>query len=305
MLNIEKCWYHENRLFASWDKQSRGVLQHTKASLHRELAQSLRRCCTHIKGHGGVKGNLRLLTRCCEDYHFVARFDVARYYESMQHEVLLDTLLQMGASTQSHAVVEAYLQKPDVHGTGVGMTAGGCLSPLLGAVMLTPLDDAMTELMRKEGIVYIRFMDDFIILAKTRHPFRRAIKRVHEVMRDLQLQLHEKKRFIGKVSDGFDFLGYTVKPGRRLRPSAESIRRLSTKFRRLYERGASPKRLWRYVVRWCGWLWGGLDGLVSRKGGTRRVFVRLLRLLDIAGFPLPDMRIHASVNEKELLSSSG
>ena len=59
------------------------------------------------------------------------------------------------------------------------------------------------------------------------------------------------------------------------------------------------------MVRWCGWLWGGLDGLVSRKGGTRRVFVRLLRLLDIAGFPLPDMRIHASVNEKELLSSSG
>ena len=109
----------------------------------------------------------------------------------------------------------------------------------------------------------------------------------------------------GKVSDGFDFLGYQVTPGRRLRPSAESIRRLSVKFRRLYERGASTERLWRYVTSWCRWLWGGLDGMVSRKGGTRRVFVRLLRLLDITGFPLPDMCVPTSVNEKDLLSSSG
>ena len=68
-------------------------------------------------------------------------------------------------------------------------------------------------------------------------------------MRDLQLRLHEKKRFIGKVSDGFDFLGYTVKPGRLLRPSAESIRHLLTKFRRLYEQGAAAEELWRYVAR--------------------------------------------------------
>ena len=91
--------------------------------------------------------------------HFVARFDVARYYESMQHDVLLATLRQMGSSAQSISVVKEYLQKPDVHATGVGMNAGGCLSPLLGAVMLTPLDDAMTDLMRKEGIVYVRYME--------------------------------------------------------------------------------------------------------------------------------------------------
>ena len=82
-----------------------------------------------------------------------------------------------------------------------------------------------------------------MILAKKRHPFRRAIKRVHEVMRDLQLRLHENKRFIGKVSDGFDFLGYQVTPGRRLRPSAESIRRLSVNVPALRARSLSREAL--------------------------------------------------------------
>ena len=127
--------------------------------------------------------------------------------------------------------------------------AGGCLSPLLGAVMLTPLDEAMQQLMRKTGIYYVRYMDDFLILAPSRRVFRRAIKCVHQVLRDLQLRLHTKKRFIGRVCRGFDFLGYTVTPGRRLRPSAESHRRLLAKFRRLYEQGASAAALWRYVAR--------------------------------------------------------
>ena len=43
------------------------------------------------------------------------------------------------------------------------------------------------------------------------------------------------KRLIGKLSKGFDFLGYRVVPGRRLRSSAESKRRFAEKFRRLYE----------------------------------------------------------------------
>ena len=133
----------------------------------------------------------------------------------------------------------------------LGKQQGG-LSPLLGAVMLTPLDEVMQQLMRETGVYYVRYMDDFLILAPSRRVFRRAIKCVHQVLRDLQLRLHTEKRFIGRVCRGFDFLGYTVTPGRRLRPSAESHRRLLAKFRRLYEQGASAAALWRYVARWCG-----------------------------------------------------
>ena len=61
---------------------------------------------------------------------------------------------------------------------------------------------------------------------------------VHEGLQRLGLRLHRSKRLIGKLSKGFDFLGYRVVPGRRLRSSAESKRRFAEKFRRLYEQGA-------------------------------------------------------------------
>ena len=99
-----------------------------------------------------------------------APFDVARYYESIDHEILLEILRQRGASAASAAVVADYLRLPDRHRSGRGMTAGGSLSPLLAAVMLIPLDEAMNRLWRCYGLFYVRYMDDFVIMAPTRSP---------------------------------------------------------------------------------------------------------------------------------------
>jgi hypothetical protein len=95
------------------------------------------------------------------------------------------------------------------------MTAGGSLSPLLAAVMLIPLDEAMNRLWRRYGLFYVHYMNDFMLMAPTRHKLRRAIKEVHAVMGE-GLRLHATKRCIGKLNNGFDFLGYRAVPGRRL-----------------------------------------------------------------------------------------
>ena len=49
----------------------------------------------------------------------------------------------------------------------------------------------MDELRARAGIFYVRYMDDFVIMAKTRWAFRRAIAKVHGVMQKLQLRLHK------------------------------------------------------------------------------------------------------------------
>ena len=62
--------------------------------------------------------------------------------------------------------------------------------------------------------------------------------------------------------------------------------------------GADHRRLWRYAERWCRWRRAGLSGLVSLKGGLRRVVIRQLRMLgrmvnqpiphrSSVGFPIP------------------
>ena len=56
---------------------------------------------------------------------------------------------------------------------------------------------------------------------------------------------------------------------------AEIIKRLTHRYRRLYEQGVSLQRLRQYVVRWCCWLWGGLQGRVSRERGVNYYWMLL------------------------------
>ena len=148
-------------------------------------------------------------------------------------------------------------------------------------------------------------MDDFVIMVPTRHKLRRAIEEVHAVMGDLGLRLHATKRCIGKLSNSLDFLGYRVVPGRRLRTSAEGRRRFAEKFRRLYEQGADHRRLWRYAERWCRWRRAGLDGMVSLKGGLKRVVIQQLKALGIVGFPIPIYDVQTGTWQMQKSSALG
>ena len=58
-LLLDKTWFDDGRLFASWRPPARRLLHQTRCSLHRELHRSLHRSCVHRKGHGGVKGALQ------------------------------------------------------------------------------------------------------------------------------------------------------------------------------------------------------------------------------------------------------
>ena len=70
-----------------------------------------------------------------------------------------------------------------------GISLGCPLSPLMGALYLKPLDDRMAEL----GCFYVRFMDDWVVLAPTRWRLRKAIKVVNEVIADLRVEQHPNK----------------------------------------------------------------------------------------------------------------
>ena len=83
---------------------------------------------------------------------------------------------------------------------------------------------AASDVYTRQGLVgYVRYMDDIVLLARTRWELRRAIAALHEEIAALGLHLHSIKRFIGHTTQGFDFLGYQIRAGARLRPSAEGL----------------------------------------------------------------------------------
>ncbi len=286
-LRLLASWHKDRRCFALWGPRSQRLLSISLNTLQHQLKNVLSPHCRHVKGRGGLKGAVRELARRAGSFRFVARFDIAAYYDSMQHETIMGLLDTAGVDETLRSLVQQYLALPDLNHTGRGMVAGGSLSPLLGALYLLPLDNAMHCHVVSKRSHYVRYMDDIIILAKTRWHLRAAIRSLNEAIASVGLCLHQEKRFVGRINKGFDFLGYQVHPSRRLRPSAESLRRLVVRAGRLYEQGADIGRLRQYITRWTRWLWGALDGLVTRKGGIKRYMVYVLKDLQISGLKLP------------------
>jgi hypothetical protein len=163
----------------------------------------------HLAGSGGGKAAVREVTAHLDENTFVFRTDVKGYYASINHGILYHQVADYVDDEAVLDLVGQYLARfVSDGGEYVDITQGislGCpLSPLMGAMYLKPLDDRMAEL----GCFYVRFMDDWVVLAPTRWRLRKAIKVVNEVMADLRVEQHPDKTFIRRIARGVDFLGY-------------------------------------------------------------------------------------------------
>jgi hypothetical protein len=222
--------------------------------------------CFHLAGTGGGKAAVREVAAHLEENTFVFRTDVKGYYASINHEILLELVRQFVPDAAVLELIDGYLRRV-VAEDGVyeeisqGISLGCPLSPLMGALFLKPLDD----LMGRMGLFYVRFMDDWVILAPTRWKLRGAVRAVQELMGELKLVLHPDKTFIGRISRGFDFLGYWFTP-EGLGIASKSVERFAERVSLLYEQGAGENRIEEYVRRWWRWVRSGVVGWVDSLG---------------------------------------
>lgn len=127
----------------------------------------------------------------------------------------------------------------------MGIPKGSPLSPILGAIALIPLDLAMGQI---RHVFYARIMDDWVVLTKTKTALRKVEKVTHKAVNDLQLQLHPLKTYIGKITHGFNFLGYYM-DNQIILPSKETIRRFHERGSALYEPSQGNRNVSRHSKR--------------------------------------------------------
>ena len=113
--------------------------------------------------------------------------------------------------------------------------------------------------------LYRRYMDDVIILAKTRWHLRKAVRTVNQHFKQLKVAQAPDKTFIGKISKGFDFLGYQFGKD-KLRVSKRTLENHIRRLSRLYEQ---KKHLpnWQillddYRQRWVTWVYSGIPSSI-------------------------------------------
>ena len=239
--------------------------------------------CHHVQGHGGAKAAIcnTINAMGCGDH--VMKSDIKGYYASIDHHVLYTLAEKYIPDRIVLRLIWQYLVRTVCFGENYreitrGISLGCPLSPLMGALYLKPLDDAVAE----TGLSYARFMDDWVIVAPSRWKLRKAVRIVNQTLTRLKVEKHPDKTFIGRVEKGFDFLGYHLKP-ESLAPSCQTIKKHAEQICRLYEQGAGIDRIRQYIWRWSLWLKFGFGQLKTLFLGIQISFMASLRLFFFKG----------------------
>ena len=117
--------------------------------------------------------------------------------------------------------------------------------------------------MAKLPVTYIRFMDDWIIFAKTRWHLRKAIKITNQILNQLNVLKHPDKTIIGRVERTFDFCGITYAAEGIVSVAKATKDKFSSKLSKLYEHpGRNKEKIRTYQISFESWIKGVVGKVV-------------------------------------------
>jgi group II intron reverse transcriptase/maturase len=162
-------------------------------------------CAFGYRPGRSTQGALDAVLRARDDgCGWVLDGDIEQFFESLDHALLLDFLLEDVDDARLIALIELWLkmgrrEKNRAIGTPLGMV----ISPLLSNVYLHRFDLALTRV----GFRLVRYADDFVILGETRAEIEEARRFVTWALGYLRLQLSPAKTCVVSFNEGFDYLG--------------------------------------------------------------------------------------------------
>ena len=196
--------------------------------------------CEHGRGMGVKASKQRLnafLSGGLESHPFVMRTDIRGYYQHISKAQVLKNVVNHLPSPIWRGLIAQYLHYSvelggEFHTPEFGISRGCALSPLVGASLLYPID---ADFSGQPDLYYARYMDDFIILARTRWRLRRAIATLRSHLAEGGFSLHPDKTRIGKLAKGVDWLGGWFNMQGLVGIAPRSLQQYRTRSLRLYE----------------------------------------------------------------------
>lgn len=198
-----------------------------------------------------------------EGYTQVVDLDLAKYFDTVNHEILIGMLREQVKDERVIRLIRKYLKSGVmlnglISPTTEGTPQGGNLSPLLSNIYLTAFD----RMLESRGHKFVRYADDCNIYVKSRRAAERVMANCTKFLEGkLKLKVNRKKSQVGSPLR-LKFLGFSMyKTGKKagIRPHSKSIRKFKDKIRELTSRKQARsvelilKRLKRYTVGWLGY----------------------------------------------------
>jgi RNA-directed DNA polymerase len=201
----------------------------------------------YLRGKGVRTAINQMLRYHQQGYNIILEADIENFFGTVKVDALLNSVIypSLKDETLNKLIEEAFEMEignredlsEEVKGLfpedPVGLPQGGYLSPLFSNIYLSEFDQTMV----KNGLLLIRYADDFIVMCKAKAEAERAHEIAKEVLEErLGLKLHKlnnkdknaKTRILQLGKQNIRFLGIQF-DGKRILPDPDKKRELSHK----------------------------------------------------------------------------
>ncbi len=164
-------------------------------------------------GKGALRTIKYIVKQCGnKDYQFSLRLDVDNYFDEIDHVILQQRLTAIGIENELIRLIMLSVKMGRVKQSGSwtestkGIPQGAVISPLLANLYLHSFDQFAVS----KGLPYARYGDDAVFLCNTQEQAEEIKKKAEEYL-STKLKLSLNTPVCSSISDGFDFLGVTIK----------------------------------------------------------------------------------------------
>lgn len=196
--------------------------------------------------------------------------DIKGCFDHINHDWLLKNI-PIKARILRGWLKSGYIEKNIWNPTQEGTPQGGIISPLLANMTLDGLQQHLAKHFRRsrpqgqnDKVNLVRYCDDFIISGVTREIIESRVRPlVESFLKERGLTLSENKTHIVHISEGFDFLGFTLRkyPGGKflIQPSKKSQKHFLSQIKYLLKelkqatQAEVVARLCPVITGWCNY----------------------------------------------------
>ena len=214
----------------------------------------------------------------------VVDVDLEKFFDRVNHDILIDRLRRRTPDTGILRLVRAYLNSGIMDGGVVierheGTPQGGPLSPLLANVLLDEVDKEL----ERRGHCFVRYADDCNVYVRSRRAGERVMGLLRRLYARLRLKVNETKSAVTSVFAERKFLGYSFwvapKGVIKRRVATKALTAFKQRIRWLTRRSGGRSmqqvvdRLRSYMLGWKGYfrlsqtpgVWRELDGWIRHR----------------------------------------
>lgn len=220
---------------------------------------------------------------------YFLKYDIAKYFDNIDHMILYRQLCRTGAFDDKtlwliRQILRSYQTEP-----GKGLPLGNQSSQWFALFYLDGLDRVIKEKLRLK--YYTRYMDDGIIVHHSKDYLKQCLAEMKEYVGKERLLEFNKKTQIVPISQGVDYLGFrffltdTGKVVRRLRTSNKKrMKRKLKYFKSAYAKGyIEADSIHRSLVSYSGHLSHGHTYRLKRNILKKLVLVRNSKNMETRG----------------------